>query len=43
MLAAAGRAEAAAEPLEAALQLYEQKGDVVSASRIRRELAVPAS
>jgi hypothetical protein len=43
VLAAAGQAEAARIPLEAALRLYEQKGDVISASRIRRELAVPAS
>jgi class 3 adenylate cyclase/tetratricopeptide (TPR) repeat protein len=43
VLAAAGDAEAARSSLEAALQLYERKGDVISAGRIRGELALTAS
>jgi len=43
VLTALGRADAASASLEQALSLYEQKGDAVSAARIREALAVPAS
>jgi len=43
VLTALGRADAASASLEQALRLYEQKGDAVSAARIREALAVPAS
>jgi class 3 adenylate cyclase/tetratricopeptide (TPR) repeat protein len=43
VLVAIGRSDAASTPLQEALELFERKGDVISAGRIRRELAVPAS
>jgi class 3 adenylate cyclase/tetratricopeptide (TPR) repeat protein len=43
VLAAAGEADAAGAALETAIRLYEQKGDVISADRIRRELSVAAA
>jgi ATP/maltotriose-dependent transcriptional regulator MalT len=43
VLAALGRLDAASSPLQAALELFEQKGDVISAGRVRQELAVAAT
>jgi ATP/maltotriose-dependent transcriptional regulator MalT len=43
VLARIGHAALAGPPLQAALELYERKGDLISAERIRRELAVGAS
>jgi tetratricopeptide (TPR) repeat protein len=40
VLAAAGRTDAAGPALETAIGLYERKGDVISAGRVRRELGV---
>jgi len=42
VLTSLGRADEASAALEQALRLYEQKGDAVSAARIREALAVPA-
>jgi ATP/maltotriose-dependent transcriptional regulator MalT len=43
VLTALGRTDEAGAALAQALALYEQKGDAVSAARIREALAVPAS
>ncbi len=43
VLAASGRTDTAGPALKTAIELYEKKGDVISASRIRRELEVPAA
>ena len=43
VLAAAGRTDAAAAALETAIGLYERKGNLISAARIRRELAGAAA